>query len=58
MHRVLRFLKEEDGPTALEYAFVISLILVVAIAAIGILGQDANESIGTSSDTIGEAVGA
>ena len=31
---VARFLKREDGPTAVEYAVMLSLIVVVCIAAI------------------------
>jgi pilus assembly protein Flp/PilA len=57
MNKLLRFLKEEGGPTAIEYAFVISLILVAAIAAIALLGQNANESMDSSAGSIGEAVG-
>jgi len=52
MNRVLRFLKDEDGPTALEYAFVISLILVAAIAGITFFGQATNDSMGSSAGSI------
>jgi pilus assembly protein Flp/PilA len=36
------FLKREDGPTAVEYAVMLALIVVVCIAAITTLGQNAN----------------
>jgi pilus assembly protein Flp/PilA len=36
------FLKNEDGPTAVEYAVMLALIIVVCIAAIGTLGTNAN----------------
>ena len=36
--RVVAFLKEEDGPTAVEYAVMLALIIVVLIAAIGNIG--------------------
>ena len=39
---VLDFLKEEDGPTAVEYAVMLALIVVVCLAAIGTLGTNAN----------------
>jgi pilus assembly protein Flp/PilA len=39
---VLRFLKNEDGPTAVEYAVMLALIVVVCIAAIGSIGNRAN----------------
>ena len=36
--RVVDFLKKEDGPTAVEYAVMLALILVVLIAAISNIG--------------------
>jgi pilus assembly protein Flp/PilA len=36
------FLKREDGPTAVEYAVMLALIIVVCIAAITTLGTNAN----------------
>ncbi|MFL5241105.1 MAG: Flp family type IVb pilin [Gemmataceae bacterium] len=36
------FLKREDGPTAVEYAVMLALIIVVCIAAITTLGSNAN----------------
>jgi len=38
------FLKNEDGPTAVEYAVMLSLIIVVCIAAITTLGSNANQA--------------
>jgi pilus assembly protein Flp/PilA len=38
------FLKSEDGPTAVEYAVMLALIIVVCIAAITILGTNANNT--------------
>jgi pilus assembly protein Flp/PilA len=40
---VLRFLQSEDGPTAVEYAVMLALIVVVCIVAITTLGQNANK---------------
>ena len=39
-----RFLREEDGPTAVEYAVMLALIIVVCIAAITTLGNNANNT--------------
>jgi pilus assembly protein Flp/PilA len=50
----LHFLKSEDGPTAVEYAVMLALIVVVCIAAITTLGSNAN---GTFS-RVGTAVNA
>jgi pilus assembly protein Flp/PilA len=41
---VVRFLQSEDGPTAVEYAVMLALIIVVCIAAITTLGQNANST--------------
>jgi pilus assembly protein Flp/PilA len=38
------FLKREDGPTAVEYAVMLALIIVVCIAAISVLGSNANHT--------------
>ena len=40
--KVLDFLKEEDGPTAVEYAVMLALIVVVCLAAVGTIGTNAN----------------
>jgi pilus assembly protein Flp/PilA len=41
---LVSFLKAEDGPTAVEYAVMLALIIVVCIAAITTLGQNANST--------------
>ena len=41
---VVNFLKREDGPTAVEYAVMLALIIVVCIAAITTLGSNANST--------------
>ena len=40
--KVIDFLKEEDGPTAVEYAVMLALIVVVCLAAVGTIGTNAN----------------
>jgi pilus assembly protein Flp/PilA len=39
---IVAFLKSEDGPTAVEYAVMLALIIVVCIGAITTLGKNAN----------------
>ena len=34
----LKFLKSEDGPTAVEYAVMLALIIIVALVAIQTVG--------------------
>jgi len=38
LNRVKQFLCNEDGPTATEYAVMLALIIIVALAAITLLG--------------------
>jgi pilus assembly protein Flp/PilA len=57
MHSSVRFLgdflKREDGPTAVEYAVMLALIIVVCIAAIATLGSNSNKTY----SKVGSAVG-
>ncbi len=46
------FLRNEDGPTAVEYAVMLALIIVVCIAAIGTLGTNANATFTKVATTI------
>jgi pilus assembly protein Flp/PilA len=39
---VKRFLASEDGPTAVEYAVMLALIVVVCLTAIQAIGTNAN----------------
>lgn len=40
--QVKRFVKSEDGPTAVEYAVMLALVISVCIAAITLLGNNTN----------------
>ena len=51
--KLVAFLKKEDGPTAVEYAVMLALIIVVCIAAITALGSNANKTFTGVSDVIG-----
>lgn len=42
VRRAIEFLKREDGPTAVEYAVMLALIIVVCVVAITALGQVTN----------------
>jgi pilus assembly protein Flp/PilA len=41
---IVNFLANEDGPTAVEYAVMLALIIVVCIAAISALGSNASNT--------------
>ncbi len=52
MQQVLRFLKSEDGPTAVEYAVMLSLIIAVCLAAISLVGQNTAEFFNDSANEL------
>jgi pilus assembly protein Flp/PilA len=41
---VWRFAQDESGPTAVEYAVMLALIIVVCITAISVLGSNASNT--------------
>lgn len=50
---VKRFLTSEDGPTAVEYAVMLALIIVIAVATIGPLGNTVAGIFGSVDTTLG-----
>jgi len=48
----VEFLKAEDGPTAVEYAVMLALIIVVCLVAITALGTSANATFGNVGSAI------
>jgi pilus assembly protein Flp/PilA len=51
--QVARFLKDEDGPTAVEYAVMLALIIVVCITAITALGSNASNTFSYVATQVG-----
>ena len=49
---VSNFLKAEDGPTAVEYAVMLALIIVACIAAITSFGQNTNSTFSFVGSTL------
>jgi pilus assembly protein Flp/PilA len=41
---LIRFVKKEDGPTAVEYAVMLALVIAVCVTAIGTLGSQVNST--------------
>ena len=50
---VKTFLETEDGPTAVEYAVMLALILVACIATVQTLGTNANAKFLEVSNSLG-----
>ena len=53
LRSVVNFLNNEDGPTAVEYAVMLALIVVVCISAITALGTNANNTFSYTGNVIG-----
>ena len=53
--KVQRFLKSEDGPTAVEYAVMLALIVIVCLTAIQAIGQNASSAFQDIADDINDA---
>jgi pilus assembly protein Flp/PilA len=47
-----RFLVSEDGPTAVEYAVMLALIIIVCLAAITSIGTSASTTFNNVSKSI------
>jgi pilus assembly protein Flp/PilA len=51
--RAVEFIQSEDGPTAVEYAVMLALIIIVCLVTIQVLGSNANKAF----DTVGKSIG-
>ena len=49
---VKTFLQEEDGPTAVEYAVMLALIVIVCLTAIRAVGQNASNRFNDIRDQL------
>ena len=45
-YHFIEFVKQEEGPTAVEYAVLLGLIIVACLVAITALGTAANDTFG------------
>jgi pilus assembly protein Flp/PilA len=52
LNQILRFLRSEDGPTAVEYAIMLALIIIVCVSSIALIGTRANLTF----NTVGQAL--
>jgi pilus assembly protein Flp/PilA len=55
VNSVANFLKREDGPTAVEYAVMLALIIVVCITAITAIGTNANKTFANVASNLTSA---
>ena len=52
---IVRFMKEEDGATAVEYGLMVALIAVVIIASVKLLGTNLDSNFSKVATDIGTA---
>jgi len=52
MSKVRQFVVSEDGPTAVEYAVMLALIIVVCLVAIASVGTNANTTFQGVADSL------
>ena len=50
--RVRKFLQSEDGPTAVEYAVMLALIVIVCLTAIQAIGTNANAKFNAAANAL------
>lgn len=53
--KLVRFLKSEDGPTAVEYAVMLSLIIVVCLTAVTSIGNNASTTFTNVANQLGSS---
>ncbi len=51
--KVQRFLVSEDGPTAVEYAVMLALIIIVCLTAISSVGTNTKSTFTKVANSIG-----
>jgi pilus assembly protein Flp/PilA len=51
--KVQRFLVSEDGPTAVEYAVMLALIVIVCLTAIRAIGTNASTTFNNVANQLG-----
>lgn len=51
--RVRQFVVSEDGPTAVEYAVMLALIVVAIVGIVGALGKSISSTFASVSSTLG-----
>ncbi len=55
---VARFCRTENGPTAVEYAVLLSLIIAVCVGAIALLGRNASSEFTAADSALDSGPGA
>ena len=54
MRLLMKLLRDESGPAAVEYVVMLALIILVLIVSIGSLGNTTDEAWNTINDALAE----
>ena len=49
---IKKFFRNEDGATLVEYALIIALVAIVALAGIKLLGSNSNNTLSSAATNI------
>ena len=55
MQKIINFLMDEEGATAVEYALMVALIAVVIIAAVTFVGKEVSSKFSTVGTAVANA---
>lgn len=53
MEKMIRFFKDEEGATAVEYGLLVALIAAVIVTTVGLLGTQINTAFNTILTALG-----
>jgi pilus assembly protein Flp/PilA len=54
---ILQFLKDESGPTAVEYAVMLALIVAACLSSVGMLANATGDSFNSSAGQLSTVLG-
>ncbi|QEG34597.1 Flp family type IVb pilin [Bythopirellula goksoeyrii] len=57
LKHIKQFLKSEDGPTAVEYAVMLALIVATCLTSIGLLSNETAASFDNSASQLNAVLG-
>ena len=57
LQRFRRFGKNEDGPTAVEYAVMLALIIAVVVFSVRVIGRRSNRTFGRTARVLDTTAG-
>lgn len=57
IYKLWKFITDESGPTAVEYAVMLMLVFLALILVVRSIGTSLNDSLQTSNQAIEDAIG-